>query len=222
MSFQLSPQTGAPASGAARVSTKGKGVFKRMFRRGDDKEVCRSCVRCRRLSAQRIVHLTMLRNLLKSSTSNSTKVKRYENYLPVGELDLKDPRPMNHNQPIATGIEDVQAVVPHPSAIGIGPRDASGENDTHDVRAHAAAFNADSYRFHQVPENVQPVKVIRDAEEKISTLKSIPGPMETAVNAIAPANTAMAQLDTFNATYLQPLSAFNAVVTGIANVCLPN
>ena len=73
-----------------------------------------------------------------------------------------------------------------------------------------------------MPENDHPVKVIRKAEEDISTVKSIPGPMETAVNAIAPANTAMAKLDTFAATYLQPLRAFNSVVTGIANVCLPN
>ena len=117
--------------------------------------------------------------------------------------------------------------MPHPSTVGTGPRDSWGEKDkgrfaaTHEVRAHAAAYSSDSYGFHQVPENVQPAKVIRDAEEKISTIKSISGPMETAVNAIMPANTAMAQLDTFNATYLQPLSAFNAVVTGIANVCLP-
>ena len=72
-----------------------------------------------------------------------------------------------------------------------------------------------------MPENVHPVKVIRKAEE-ISTVKSIPGPVETAVNTVAPANTTMAQLDTFTTTYLQPLKAFNTVVTGIANVCLPN
>ena len=72
-----------------------------------------------------------------------------------------------------------------------------------------------------MPENVHPVKVIRKAEEEISTVKSIPGPVETAVNAVAPANTAMAQLDTFTTTYLQPLRAFNTVITGIANVCLP-
>ena len=57
---------------------------------------------------------------------------------------------MNHNQPITTGLEDVQAVVPHPSTVGIGPRDASGEKDkgcsaaTHEVRAHVAAYNTDS------------------------------------------------------------------------------
>ena len=48
------------------------------------------------------------------------------------------------------------------------------------------------------------------------------GSMETAVNAIAPENTVMAQLDTFTATYLQPLRAFNAIITGIANICLAN
>ena len=73
-----------------------------------------------------------------------------------------------------------------------------------------------------MPENDHPVKVIQKAEEEISTVKSIPSPMKTAVDAITPANTAMAQLDTFTTTYLQPLGAFNAIVTGIANVCLPN
>jgi len=114
------------------------------------------------------VYLTILRNLLE--TSDNTKAKRYDDYLPIRELDLKEPHATNHNQSTATGPEDVDAVVPHPSTVGTGPCNASGGKD----------------------------------------------------NAIEPANTAMAQLDTINATYLQPLSTFNAVVTGIANVCLPN
>ena len=81
--------------------------------------------------------------------------------------------------------------------------------------------DADDYGFYQMQENDQRVKDIRDAE-KISTFKSIPGPVETAINATAPADTAMAQLDSINAIYLQPLSAFTAAVTGIANVCLPD
>ena len=41
---QLCPQAVAPASGSVSVLAKGKGVVKRIFRRGVDKEVCRSCV----------------------------------------------------------------------------------------------------------------------------------------------------------------------------------
>ena len=191
-----------------------------MFRRGIDKEVCRFFADCL-LEGSCI--LTRLRNLLESKLSDNTKAKRYDNYLPVRELDLKDPHATNHNQPIAAGLENVPAVVSHPSTVGTGPHDVA---TTHEVGAHAAVYNADSHGFHQVPENVQPVqpivKVIRGAEKKISAVESIPGPVEAAVNLIVPANTAIAQLDTIDATYLQPLHAFNEVVTGIANVCLSN
>ena len=61
---------------------------------------------------------------------------------------------------------------------------------------------------------------IQDAEEKISNVKRISVPLETAVNVIGSANTAMIQLDTISSTYLQPLNIFNAVVTGIADVRL--
>ena len=57
---------------------------------------------------------------------------------------------------------------------------------------------------------------------KISNVESVSGPVETTVNTIEVANTTMTQLDTFNSTYLQPLSTFNAIVMGIANVCLFN
>jgi len=171
--------------------------------------------------------VSRLSNVLESLSSENTKAKRYDNYLPVRELNLKDPRPKNYNQPIAMGLEGIQAVVSYPSTVATGPCDASGEKNkgrsavTHEVCAHAVAYDTDSYGFHQMPENVVQTetifKSIQDAEDKMY----IPGLMETA-HAVAPANTAMAQLDTFSATYLQPLSAFNAVVTGIANVCLPN
>ena len=59
---------------------------------------------------------------------------------------------------------------------------------------------------------------IQDAEDNVSNVKHIPGPAETIVNTIGYANTAVVQLDTITSTYLQPLSNFNAVVTGIANV----
>ena len=57
---------------------------------------------------------------------------------------------MNQNQPITMDLEDVQAVMPHPSTVWTGPRDVSGENDkggsaaTHEVSAHVAAYNTDS------------------------------------------------------------------------------
>ena len=59
---------------------------------------------------------------------------------------------------------------------------------------------------------------IQDAEDNASNVKAIPGPVETIVNTIGYANTAMSQLDTITSTYLQPLNNFNAVVTGIGNV----
>ena len=59
---------------------------------------------------------------------------------------------------------------------------------------------------------------IQDAEDNVSNVKLIPGPVDTVVNKIGYANTAMAQLDTITSTYLQPLSNFNAVVAGIGNV----
>ena len=46
MSFQLSPQAAAPASQTARVLTKGKGVFKSIFRCGVDKEVQLNTAKC--------------------------------------------------------------------------------------------------------------------------------------------------------------------------------
>ena len=61
-------------------------------------------------------------------------------------------------------------------------------------------------------------KDIQEAENMIFKVESISGPVDTTVNAIGYANTALAQLDTFNSTYLQPLSTFNKVVMGIANV----
>ena len=196
-----------------------------MFRRGVDKKVCRSCCGVADCLLKGSCILTRLRNLLESSSSDNTK--RYDNCLPVRELDLKDPHATNQNQLVASDLEGVQAVVPRPSAVGTDPCHASREKDkgysaaTHEVRARATADTADTSGSHQVRESVI-VKDIRDAQEKISVVKSIPGPVQTTVNVFAPANTAMAQLDIINATYLQPLRAFNAVVTGLANVCLPD
>ena len=63
---------------------------------------------------------------------------------------------------------------------------------------------------------------IQEVVNKISNVGSISGRVETTVNSIEAANIAMTQLDTINNTYLQPLSTFNTVVIGIANVCLSN
>ena len=68
-----------------------------------------------------------------------------------------------------------------------------------------------------LPEDI--VVDIQDAEDNAPNVKPILGPVETAVNTIGYANTAMIQLDTITSTYLQPLSNFNAVATGIGNVC---
>ena len=56
----------------------------------------------------------------------------------------------------------------------------------------------------------------------MSNIKCISDRVETSVNAIGSANTAMTQLDTVNSTYLQPLHIFNAVVTSIGDVRLSN
>ena len=59
---------------------------------------------------------------------------------------------------------------------------------------------------------------IQDAVDNVSNVKLIPGPVDIVVDKIGYANTAMDQLDTITSTYLQLLSNFNAVVTGIGNV----
>ena len=124
---------------------------------------------------------------------------------------------------MTTGLESDQAIVPQSSLVETGPRDPSGGKDTGciattpEARALLAAYSTDAHRFCQVPTQAI-VKDIQDAEENISGVKSVPGPVVSTVNAVGSANAAMSQLDTINSTYLQPLSAFNAVVTGIADV----
>ena len=123
---------------------------------------------------------------------------------------------------MTTGLGSDQAIVPQSSLVETGPRDPSGGKDTGciattEARAVLAAYSTDAHRFCQVPTQAI-VKDIQDAEENISSVKSVPGPVVSTANAVGSANAAMSQLDTINSTYLQPLSAFNAVVTGIANV----
>ena len=80
---------------------------------------------------------------------------------------------------------------------------------------------ADTYGFHQVPGNIQPVLTvlgnIQDAH-----MDSIPGPARIAVSAIGLVDTAMTQLNATNTGYRQTLSAFSTVVNGITRVCHPN
>jgi len=60
--------------------------------------------------------------------------------------------------------------------------------------------------------------IIKDAEKKLLNINPIPGAAETGVNTIDHASTAVAVVDTINATYLQPLKTFNTIVNTIANV----
>ena len=122
---------------------------------------------------------------------------------------------------MTTGLESDQAIVPQSSLVETGPRDPSGGKDTGciattpEARPLLAEYSTDAHGFCQVPTQAI-VKDIQDGKKNI--LKSVPGPVASAVNVVESANTAMSQLDNINSTYLQPLSAFNAVVTGIANV----
>ena len=54
---------------------------------------------------------------------------------------------------------------------------------------------------------------IQNADNNVPNVKPIPGSVETAVNTITYANTAIIQLDTITSTYFQPFRTFNTVVT---------
>jgi len=70
-----------------------------------------------------------------------------------------------------------------------------------------------------VPDDDKPTQtILQDAEKKLLDINPIPGAAGTGVNTIDHANTAVAVVDTINATYLHPLKAFNAIVNTIANV----
>ena len=62
---------------------------------------------------------------------------------------------------------------------------------------------------------------IQNADNNVSNVKPIPDSVETAVNTITYANTAISQLDTITSTYFQPFRTFNTVVTGISDVRPP-
>ena len=153
------------------------------------------------------------------------KAKRYDHYLPtvlrVGSEDR------NFYQPTATGLASVRGIVSQPSTTGPGSSNPMGGKDneplasTHQVRPLIAVYTTNTHRFRQLSTQVI-VKNIQDAERNMSNVKPISGTAEITANAIGSANTAMGQLDSINSTYLQPLSIFNTVVTGIANVRLSN
>ena len=66
--------------------------------------------------------------------------------------------------------------------------------------------------------NDKPTQTINKDAEKLSEINSIPGAVQTGVNAIDHANTVMTVVDTINATYLQPLKTFNTITNTIANI----
>ena len=153
------------------------------------------------------------------------KTKRYDHYLPTVPRVGSEHR--NFYQPMATGLESVRGVVSQPSTTGPGSSNPLGGKDneplasTHQVRPLTATHITHAHGFRQIPTQVI-VKDIQNAEQSISHVKSISGAAESTVIAIGSANTAMVQIDSISSTYLQPLSIFNVVVTGIANVRLSN
>ena len=117
--------------------------------------------------------------------------------------------------------------MPQSPIVGTGSCGRSGRNDnkcfvaTYEVRLLVAAYSDYAHGFGQVPTEAI-VDDIQDAEKNMFSINPISGRAETAVNAIGTANTAIVHLDTISSTYLQPLHAFNTVVTGIANVRVQN
>ena len=153
------------------------------------------------------------------------KTQRYDHYLPTVPRVKSEDR--NFYQPTATGLESLRGVVSQPSTTGSGSSNPLGGKDseplasTHQVRPLIAVYTTNTHGFRQLSTQVI-VKDIHDAEQNISNIKPITGTAESTVIAIGSANTAMVQIDSISSTYLQPLSIFNAVVAGIANVRLAN
>ena len=111
-------------------------------------------------------------------------------------------------------------VVLKPSTF-TGSGETTGVAATHEVRVHAATCIPDTYRFHQVPGDIQVVPtVLRNTQD--SHMNYIPGPAELTVNAIGPVDTAMSQLDVTNIEHHQTLRTLSTVANGITRVCHPN
>ena len=149
------------------------------------------------------------------------KTQRYDHYLPTVPRVKSEDR--NFCQPTVTGLESLRGVVSQPSTTGTGSSNPLGEKDneplasTHQVGPLIATHITHAHRFRQIHTQVI-VQDIQNAEQGMSHVKSISGPAESTVIAIGYANTAMGQLDSISSTYLQPLSIFNTIVIGIANV----
>ena len=117
--------------------------------------------------------------------------------------------------------------MPQSSIVGADFCNISDGNDnkcfaaTYEVRLLVAAYSAYAHGFGQVPTQAI-ADDIQGAEKNMSNINPVSGRAETTVNAMGTANTAIVHLDTISSTYLQPLHAFNAVVTGIANVRVEN
>ena len=117
--------------------------------------------------------------------------------------------------------------MPQSFTFRTGSCDPSGGNDherfaaTQEVCTLVAAYGANLGGSGQIPSQ-DIANDIKGAEQNMSNVKSIYSPAEITANAIISANTAMGQFDTITSTYLQPLSTFNAVVTGVADVRLSN
>ena len=127
-----------------------------------------------------------------------------------------------HDQPVPEIPADI---LPQASTLGADPGDTVAQKDKGHpcvppaVCTYMVACTSSAQGFRQVSDDDKPTQtILQDAQKKLSDINSIPRAAGTGVNAIDHANTAMTNLDTINATYLQPLKTFNTVVNTIANV----
>ena len=144
-------------------------------------------------------------------------------YLRIRQLDLKGIYAANDTQPMVIDLENDSSVVHKPFAT-TGPRETTWKGraaTTHEVRAHATTCISDTYRFHQVPGDIQPVStVLRNRQD--ARMDSTPSPAKIAVNALGLIGTAMIRVDAINTGYRQTLSTFSTIVNGITRVCHVN
>ena len=80
-----------------------------------------------------------------------------------------------------------------------------------------------AHRLHQVPDKVQHVQPvlkggIEVAQQKMSNIKPISGPVGATVDTMGAANSVVDEVVTISETYLEPLRIFSVVATGISNV----
>ena len=114
----------------------------------------------------------------------------------------------------------------NPSAADLEAKDKDSPAIPREVRCTPCHLYCRCLIYSQSKDDRKPLetvcKDIQDADKKMSTVRSLSGPTETAVNTIDFANAAMTHLDTISDVYLRPFRTFNMVVDGIANVCLPD